>query len=112
MIPLLFGTIVFSGTDIGIPLMFFGSLVSLLGFQLVTLGLYAKIYAIHTGFEKHDKLIDWIAKRLPLEKGILLGLSIIALACAVAAFLLYRIFSVELGLAVINYSLLLERQIT
>ena len=52
---------------------FLGPLSALLGYQLINLGLYSKIYSIHTGFEKEDPLIDSIASKFPLERGIILS---------------------------------------
>ncbi len=72
------GTILVNGKDIGLFISAIGSLLSILGYQIINLGLYSKIYAIHTGFVKEDRLIDFIAKRFPLEKGILLSFAIIS----------------------------------
>jgi glycosyltransferase involved in cell wall biosynthesis len=53
---------------------FFAPLLTLLGYQLISLGLYSRIYCIHTGFEKEDRFIDFIASKFPLERGILLSI--------------------------------------
>ncbi|MCM2326181.1 MAG: glycosyltransferase family 2 protein, partial [Candidatus Woesearchaeota archaeon] len=53
---------------------FFGPLSAIMGYQLINLGLYSRIYSIHTGFEKEDKLISFIASKFPLERGILLSM--------------------------------------
>jgi len=53
-----------------------GALTAILGYQIINIGLYAKTYAIISGFEPHDKIIDFIAKHFPLEKTILIGLSV------------------------------------
>jgi len=78
MTVLLFGPLTLFGFNFDYHFMFLGSLLVLLGYQIISLGLYAKIYAINIGFEKHDKSIDFIAKYINLEKGIFLG-SIIAI---------------------------------
>ncbi len=70
---MLFGTFFIAGNDVGLYLAVLGSLLSILGYQIINLGLYSRIYATHTGFEKNDKLIDFIADKIPLERGILLG---------------------------------------
>ena len=70
---LLYGNFYLKETDITLFLSVFSSFLSILGFQLVNLGLYSRIYALHSGFEKQDKLIDHIAKMFPFERGILIG---------------------------------------
>ncbi|MFH2021221.1 MAG: glycosyltransferase family 2 protein [archaeon] len=50
-----------------------GMSLSIIGFQVVTLGLFSKIYSIHTGFEKDDWFIDFLAKKITLERGILIA---------------------------------------
>jgi glycosyltransferase involved in cell wall biosynthesis len=61
------------GFNFDIHFMFLGSLLALLGYQIISIGLYAKTYAINIGFEKHDRIIDFIAKYISLERGLLLG---------------------------------------
>jgi len=68
------GPLLISGFNIDLHFMLFGSLLTLLGYHIVTIGLYARTYAITIGFEKHDKLIDFIAKYISLERGIVIGL--------------------------------------
>jgi len=70
------GPLLISGFNIDIHFMLFGSLLTLLGYHIVTIGLYARTYAITIGFEKHDKLIDFIAKYISLERGIVIGLAV------------------------------------
>ncbi len=74
---ILFGSFIIRGVNINLYLALFGSFFSILGYQVINLGLYSKIYAIHTGFEKQDKLINYIAEKVPLEKGVLSGFLIV-----------------------------------
>ncbi len=53
--------------------MIFSSMLTILGFQLVNLGLFAKSYAIAEGFEKKDSFFSNFYKFFNLEKGILVG---------------------------------------
>ena len=66
------------------------SLLALLGFQVVLLGLYARTYAIVSGLEKRDKLIKWMWKHFSLEKGLLLGAASFALGFIVDAWIMYK----------------------
>lgn len=70
------GPLSVSGFNIDTHFMLLGSLVTMLGYQIINLGLCARTYAITIGFEKHDKLIDFIAKYINLERGIILGFGI------------------------------------
>jgi hypothetical protein len=66
------------------------SLLALLGFQVMLLGLYARTYAILSGLEKKDKLIEWMWKHFNLEKGCLLGAAFFALGFIVDAWIAYK----------------------
>jgi hypothetical protein len=50
-----------------------GSLWTILGLQVVSLGLYARTYALTEGFEEHDSLLEGFYRRFTLERGLLLG---------------------------------------
>lgn len=105
MIPMLFGTIYINGLDLGTPIMLFGGLLALLGNQVVSLGLYAKIYAIHTGFEKNDRLIDFVARNFPLEKGVSFGVLVVLFGVSVVGYLLFRLFITNSKQASVNFLL-------
>ena len=97
---MMLGTFLINGNDIGIYMSLLGSSFSVLGYQLMSLGLYSRIYAIHTGFEKEDKLIDFIAQKIPLERGILLGLGAIIIGI-IGFFVFFQNFSIVLNTALI-----------
>lgn len=54
--------------------MIIGSFLSILGYQIIAIGIYAKTYAVSIGFEKNDKFIDFLAKLITFESGIVIGL--------------------------------------
>jgi len=70
------GPLSIAGFNIDIHFMLLGSLLTLLGYQIINLGLCARTYAITIGFEKHDKLIDFIAKHISLERGVVIGIGV------------------------------------
>ncbi|MBU1854939.1 MAG: glycosyltransferase family 2 protein [Nanoarchaeota archaeon] len=74
MILLLPDMITIKGFNFDIHFLILGSFLSLLGFQIILLGLYSRTYSKAVGFEEHDKLIDFIAKHISLERGLLVGL--------------------------------------
>jgi hypothetical protein len=71
---LLPGPFVIFGRAFDIHLMVAGSLFSILGFQILSLGFYAKTYSLLEGFLKEDKVISFFQSHFNLEKGVLLGL--------------------------------------
>ena len=60
--------------------MILGSFLTILGFNIILLGLYAKTFAVSTGFEKKDPLVELLAAHLSFERGLLLGSSVFAAA--------------------------------
>lgn len=71
---LLPGPFVIFGRRWDIHLMIVGSLSAILGFQILSLGFYAKTYSLLEGFLKEDRLICFLQSHFNLEKGIFLGL--------------------------------------
>jgi hypothetical protein len=57
--------------------MIIGSFLTIVGYQIITLGVYAKTYAVSSGFEKKDKIVDAIAKYITFESGIIFGLALL-----------------------------------
>ncbi|MFH1308282.1 MAG: glycosyltransferase family 2 protein [archaeon] len=55
-------------------LVILGSFFVILGYQIISLGLYAKAYMKSTGFIESDRLLDFIARTISFEIGIYLGL--------------------------------------
>ena len=55
----------------------FGSFLTILGFQIINLGFYARIYATHSGFETHDEFINLISQQITLEKGLIIGVTVL-----------------------------------
>jgi hypothetical protein len=59
-----------------------GSAMMIVGFQMLNLGLYSRIYAIHSGFETDDRIIDIIAENIAFERGVLFAACLIFAALA------------------------------
>ncbi|MBI2667486.1 glycosyltransferase family 2 protein [Candidatus Woesearchaeota archaeon] len=75
---LLFGPINLFGIILDIHPMILSSLLTILGYQIILLGLYAKTYAVIHLKEK-DELVNLINKYINLERGSLVGLLIISI---------------------------------
>lgn len=73
LIWLLFGPINVGSTSLNVHTMFFASLMALVGFQIINLGFYAKIYS-YTHYDEKDKLILFLTRFMSLEKGLLIFL--------------------------------------
>ncbi|MEM3500708.1 MAG: glycosyltransferase family 2 protein [Candidatus Woesearchaeota archaeon] len=50
-----------------------GSMLAILGYQIIGTGLYARTYSIVNGFTPHDPIIDTLARHFPLERTLLIG---------------------------------------
>jgi glycosyltransferase involved in cell wall biosynthesis len=74
-----------------------GSLLSLLGFQVISLGVYAKVYAFTGHFIERDMLVDKLFKWFNLERGIILGVILFLLGLAVNLAILYQWVTVGFG---------------
>ena len=53
--------------------MILASLLSILGYQVLTLGMYARTYALTAGFVQRDDVLEGFYRHFTLEKGLLLG---------------------------------------
>jgi len=67
------GPFLFLGRYWDLHVMVFGSILCILSYQILNLGVYAHSYAISQGFLKSDPLTAFFQRRFSLEKGILIG---------------------------------------
>lgn len=70
------GPFLFLGRYWDIHFMAFASMLCILSYQVLHLGVYAHTYAIRQGFLKYDRLTLFFKRHFNLEKGILLGGSV------------------------------------
>ncbi len=68
------GMLVFAGHQFDIHAMIFFTVSSIIGFQILNIGIYAKKYALIAGFIKKDMVIGFLEKMLNLETTIITGL--------------------------------------
>jgi len=62
-----------------------GSFMAILGYQIFILGIFAKTYALSSGFEKKDILIGYLAKIINFESGIIMGMGMLLLTAAIGS---------------------------
>lgn len=75
-----FGRVYFTGTfSLDIHAMIVGSLAAILGFQVISLGLYAKAYAGHAGLDEDDPVTRALIRSFTLERGLGVGVMAILL---------------------------------
>jgi len=73
--------------------MILGSMLVLLGFQVLGFGISAKVYAVNRGFEKPSKLTKFFMRYSVLEEGLVIGglVTIIGVILGVYIFVQWRI---------------------
>lgn len=77
--------------------MIFGSVLCILAYQILNLGVYAHSYAISQGFIKSDSFTSFFQRGFSLEKGILLGAVVFLLGLAINVFIFIEWFSHNFG---------------
>jgi len=88
-IVLLRGTIFIGGRGYSFHLSILGSLLTLLGFQIINLGLYAKAYSFMQYFQRADKFIEKFYRYFKLEWGLVLGFFLFMVGFLMDFFVLY-----------------------
>ncbi len=69
-----FGVLRLFGYAFDVHSMVFFTFVALVGFQILSIGFFAKTYSYKEGFLRHDRFIELFFRCFNLEKGILSGL--------------------------------------
>jgi hypothetical protein len=67
------GPIYIGGRGFYVHFMILGSMLTILGYQVLTLGLYAKSYALSVGVLREDRLLKKIYPHYSLERGLKVG---------------------------------------
>lgn len=84
-----FGPVKIGGFPLDIHPMMLASLLSLLGYQILLLGIFAKTYAsVH--LQKSDWLIDLISRNLTIEKASTIGLLIFSIGFLINLFIVIK----------------------
>lgn len=73
MLLLLPGPFMFLGRQWDMHVMIFGSMMAILSYQILNLGIYAHTFAIKQGFLNYDPLTLFFQRHFNLEKGLILG---------------------------------------
>ncbi|MEW6095584.1 MAG: glycosyltransferase family 2 protein [bacterium] len=74
----------------GAHYMVLGSLLAILGFQIINLGLYAKSYSLTEHFEESDRFIEWFFGYFNLERGLIVGTLVTLFGLGINIYILVR----------------------
>jgi glycosyltransferase involved in cell wall biosynthesis len=77
--------------------MVFFTFFSLLGFQIVTLGLFAKTYSLLEGLGKRDKLLEKLYRKFNLEKGLTIGAGLALIGFFISIYILSKWIKMGFG---------------
>jgi hypothetical protein len=77
------------GLTFGIHWMFVGSLLALLGFQLINLGFFARMYSLSSHIDvTRDGAVNFFTKHFRMESGLFIGLVLFSIGIATFLFVL------------------------
>lgn len=74
----------------GFHSMIVGSLLVIVGYQVIYLGLFAKIYGVHTDLFDRDSITELFLENVSLEKGAIIGISVFLAGFAYSVHLVAR----------------------
>jgi glycosyltransferase involved in cell wall biosynthesis len=88
LLALVWGRVQIGGISFDIHYMVVGSLLTLLGFQVLALGAYGRMYAYSIGILRDDPLLFWAKRHLTLERGLMVGSGVAAMGIGLLAWIL------------------------
>ncbi len=94
---LLKGPFLFLGHYWDIHVMVFASVLCILSFQVLNLGIYAHTYAIRQGFLRYDPFTLFFQRNFNLERGLGLGTLLFLIGLAINVFIFAEWFSKDFG---------------
>lgn len=97
LVPFLWGPVNIAGRSFDIHAMFLVGVCALVGYQLLTLGLYARLQAIREGIDVEDRPLRLLRAGFRLERGLLLGLALLLAGGAMGMVVLTKWLGSGLG---------------
>jgi hypothetical protein len=91
------GPVLFLGHYWDIHVLVLGSMLSILSYQLIHMGIYAHMFAVGRGFLKEDRVVSFFKRHFNLEKWLLGGFILFALGVGINLFILAEWFSHDFG---------------
>lgn len=78
--------------------MILASLITLIGLQIIALGLFARFFSLTEELDgEHDGVLRWLSTRFTLERGLLTGVVILVPGLVMDAFIFVRWVSIHFG---------------
>ena len=78
--------------------MILASVVTLIGLQIILLGLFARFFSLTEEIDgKRDQLLWWLTRRFSLERGLLIGAAIFGLGAAIDGVIFVKWLAANLG---------------
>lgn len=74
----------------------FGMIFSVIGFQILSLGLHAKTYSWSRRFDKNNTALEWFYSHFKLEGGLILGSGLVTLGAFILALLVIQWLKADL----------------
>jgi len=93
---ILAGPIWFAGRNWDMHVMVFTGIITIIGWQILTLGITAKIFAYHSGLE-NDSFNKKLSDMISLEKALILGLIFILIGIVFVLYILYAWYRAGFG---------------
>jgi hypothetical protein len=97
MVPFLWGPVTIAGRSYDIHAMFLAGLGALIGYQILSLGIFARLLGIREGIDAEDGVIRALRASFRLERGLLVGLVLLAAGATVGLHVLMKWFDSNLG---------------
>jgi glycosyltransferase involved in cell wall biosynthesis len=91
------GRLVFLGHRFDLHAMIFFAFCSLLGFQILTMGLSAKVYGVSAGFIRRDALLERGRRWLTLERGLIAGVLLFVSGLTGSGYVMYKWIAAGFG---------------
>ena len=90
MLVLIPGPLFFAGHMFDVHFMALGSLLAILGFQILNIGFYAKIYSFTQGFIIKSRTLTTLFKYFNLERGLIIGFIIFLMGFSTDCYILFK----------------------
>lgn len=97
LVLLLKGPFLFLGRYWDVHMLIFASVISILSYQLLNLGIYAHTYAVRQRLLRYDRFTLFFQRYFSLEKGLALGMLLFALGFLINLFIFIEWFSKHFG---------------
>ncbi|MCG8430209.1 MAG: glycosyltransferase family 2 protein [Candidatus Omnitrophica bacterium] len=91
------GPFLFLGRHWDIHVMVFASMLSILSYQLLTMGVSAHAYAVRQGFLRSDPATGLFLKHFNIERGLMIGGALSLVGVSINAFIFFEWFSSDFG---------------